>query len=87
MDKGSYGTPAFRNFSRKVQGVLNGLIHNICEVYIDDVLVFGNAFTRNVRANDVPTTTGENSKTLVIGLDKVPFVGHDINATSINTSK
>ena len=32
--------------------VLNGLIYNICEVYIDDVLVFGDdddSFIRNVQ--------------------------------------
>jgi hypothetical protein len=31
--------------------ILNGLIYNICEVYIDDMLVFGetdDAFIRNV---------------------------------------
>ena len=32
--------------------VLNGLIYNICKVYIDDVLVFGDdgdAFIRNIQ--------------------------------------
>jgi hypothetical protein len=41
------------NFFQKSMGVhiLNGLIYNICEVYIDDILVFGetdDAFIRNV---------------------------------------
>jgi len=42
------------NFSQKrmVVYVLNGLIYNICELYIDDMLVFGgddDAFIRNGR--------------------------------------
>ena len=42
------------NFFQKSMGfnVLNGLIYNICEIYINDMLVFGNnddAFIRNVQ--------------------------------------
>jgi hypothetical protein len=41
------------NFFQKCMGVhiLNGLIYNICDVYIDDMLIFGetdDAFIRNV---------------------------------------
>ena len=50
MDQGSHGTSAFRKFLPEKYGVhiLNGLIYNICEVYIDGMLVFGDnddAFT------------------------------------------
>ena len=55
MDKGPNGTLSYlpQIFSKKSTGVhiLNGLIYNICEVYIDDMLVFGetdDAFLRNV---------------------------------------
>ena len=63
--------------------VLNGLIYNICEVYIIDMLLFGDnddAFIRNVktvlqccRKENVTL----NAKKLVMGFDTVPFVGHD----------
>ena len=83
------------NFFQKIMGVhiLNGLIYNICEVYIDDMLVFGetdDAFIRNVttvfqlcREKNVTL----NAKKLVIGVDTVPFVGHEISVTGINMSK
>jgi hypothetical protein len=83
------------NFFQKSMGVyiLNGLIYNICEVYIDDMLVFGemdDAFIRNVttvfqRCREKNVTL--NAKKLVIGVDTVPFVGHEISATGINMSK
>ena len=54
MHQGSYRTSAFRKLFPKKYGVhvLNGLIYNICEVYIDDMLVFGDdddAFIRNIQ--------------------------------------
>ena len=81
-------------FPRKVWGTcLNGLIYNICEVYIDDMLVFGDnddVFIRNVqtvlqrfREKNVTSML----KKVVIGLDTVSFVGHEISATGINMSK
>ena len=82
-------------FSQKSMGVhiVNGLIYNICEVYIDDMLVFGetdDAFLRNVktvfqRCREKNVTL--IAKKLVIGVDTVPFVGHEISATAINMSK
>jgi len=61
--------------------VLNGLIYNICEVYIDDMLVFGetdDAFIRNVkmvfhRCREKNVIL--NAKTLVTGFDTVPSLG------------
>ena len=54
MDQDSYGTSSFRYFYPKSMEVhvLNGLIYNISEVYIDDMLLFGktdDAFIRNVK--------------------------------------
>ena len=69
--------------------VLSGLIYNICEVYIDDMLVFGetdDAFKGNVKRCREKNVT-LNAKKLVIGFDTVPFVGHEISATGINMSK
>jgi len=45
------------NFFQKSMGVhfLNGLIYNICEVYIDDLLVFGETDDAFIRTNGVPT--------------------------------
>ena len=73
--------------------ILNGLMYNICEVYIDDVLVFGetdDAFIRNVitvsqRCREENVTL--NARKLVIGFDTVPFDGQEISATGINMSK
>ena len=54
MDQVPMGLLTSTNFFLKSMGVhvLNGLIYNICEAYIDDMLVFGDneeVFIRKVR--------------------------------------
>jgi len=74
MDQGSHWTSAFGSFLPE-KYVLNGLIYNICEVYIDDMLVFGeneDALIRNVRIvfqrfREKNVTL--NTKKLVVGFD------------------
>ena len=43
MGKSTDGAITIANFFQKSMGVhvLHGLIYNICEVYIDDMLIFG----------------------------------------------
>ena len=76
------------NISKKSMGVhvLHGLKYNICEVNIDDMLIFGkneDNFLANTctlfqccRERNVTL----NAKKLIIGFDAIPFVGHDIDA-------
>ena len=83
------------NFFQKSMGVhvLNGLIYNICEVYIDDMLIFGSndeTFldnTRTVFQRCRERNVTLNAKKLIIGFDTIPFVGHDIDARGINMSQ
>ena len=73
--------------------ILHGLIHNICEVYIDDMLIFGSnedkffANTRTVFQRCRERNVTLNAKKLIIGFDTIPFVGHDIDAKGINMQK
>ena len=66
--------------------VLHGLIYSICEVYIDDMLIFGSnedyflANTRSVFQRCRKRNVTLNAKILIIGFDTIPFVGHDIDA-------
>jgi hypothetical protein len=67
--------------------VLNGLVYEICEIYIDDVLIHGKSeaeFLRNVRrvferlrAKNVAV----NPKKTKLGLPEVEYVGHLVSAT------
>ncbi len=67
--------------------VLNGLVYEICEIYIDDVLIHGKSeaeFLRNVRrvfehlrAKNVAV----NPKKTKLGLTEVEYVSHLVSAT------
>ena len=55
--------------------VLNGLVYEICEIYIDEVLIHGKSeaeFLRNVAVNPKKTK---------LGLPEVEYVGHLVSAT------
>ena len=73
--------------------VLSDLLYRICEVYIDDMLIIGSDddnFIANVRTvfqrcREKYVTI--NSKTLMIGKDKIPFVGHEIDSSRIKMSE
>jgi len=82
------------NFSQKSAGVyvLNGPMYNICEVYIDDMLVFGDdndASIRNIQTvfqlcREKNVTF--NEKTIVMEFDTAPVVSNELSAMSINMS-
>jgi len=67
--------------------VLNGLVYEICEIYIDDVLIHGKSeaeFLHHVRrvferlrAKNVAV----NPKKTKLGLPEVEYVGHLVSAT------
>ena len=83
MDMGAYGTPAICDFSSKSMSdyVFREPLYQICEVYIDDLLVYGHdddEFVANVRTifqkcRDKTVTL--SAKTLYLGFDIIPFVG------------
>jgi len=66
----------------------------ICEMYVDDLLVYGqddDDFVANVRTifqkcGEKTVTLGAK-KTLYLGFDTVPFVGHELDSTDINMSQ
>jgi hypothetical protein len=73
--------------------VLSEIIHISCELYIDDILVFGRdeqEFLDNVR--DVFTRLQKhgitlNPKKCQLGLRKVVYVGHELDGTTLSFSK
>ena len=72
--------------------VWHGLIYNICEVYIDDIIFRSNednflANTRTVLQRCRERNVTLNAEELIIGFDTTPFVGHDIDAKCINVSQ
>ena len=72
--------------------VLSGIIYVLCELYIDDVFVFGkdeNEFLSNLR--QVFTRMRKynitlNPKKVCLGQDHIEFVGHVVNADGISFS-
>lgn len=80
-------------FQQKMaQTVLRGYIHNICEVYLDDVIVFGatqDEFLKNTRTvleclrkHNVTI----NPKKCTLGLQRIEYVGHVIDHNGISMS-
>ena len=73
--------------------VLHGLIYIICEVYIDDLLIYGRTedeFLRNVknvfeRLREYNVTL--NPKNVHHGLQTISFEGHEIDSEGINMSQ
>ena len=86
--------PAANYFQRTMsQEVLPGLIYNCCEVYIDDILVYGRTedeYIENLRK--VFQRFREKGITLnpdkcIFGADEVEFVGHVLDATGVTFSR
>ena len=83
------------NYFQKMMAeyVLHGLIYIICEVYIDDLLIYGRTeeeFLRNVetvfeRLREYNVTL--NPKKVHLGLQTISFVGHEIDSEGINMSQ
>ena len=73
--------------------VLHGLLYTICELYLDDIIVFGttedefitNLYTVLKRLDDHNITV--NPKKCKIGVSEVEYVGHTINKEGIHFSR
>lgn len=89
---GLKGAPAYFQ-SKLVTEVLVGLIYRICELYIDDLIIFANSedeFCKRFetileRAKEFNLTF--NPKKVKLGMTKVEYVGHMIDATGITFSE
>ena len=87
MDQSTDGPITIHKLFPKNMGVhvLHGLIYNICEVYIDDMLIFGTkedkflTKTHTVFQRCRERNVTLNAKKLIIGFYTIPFVGHDID--------
>jgi hypothetical protein len=90
LPMGLKGAPSY--FQREVASILGGLIGIICELYLDDLIIFGeteNEFIealRNVlerlRKHDI-TCNPEKCK---FGVNSVEYVGHVIDSEGLNFS-
>ena len=73
--------------------VLNGLLYNICEIYLDDIIVFGRTeeeFLTNLEAvmkRLQQKNISLNPNKCKIGLTEVEYVGHTINHEGIKFSR
>jgi hypothetical protein len=73
--------------------VLAGLLYQICELYIDDVLIHGRdieLFLANVRKvfkRLREFNVAVNPAETKLGLSEVEYVGHVLSATEADTSK
>ena len=75
-------------FQRTMQNkVLNGLVYEICEIYIDDVLIHGKSDpelldnTRRVFERLRDKNVAVNPKKTELGLAEVEYIGHLVSAT------
>ena len=89
---GLKGAPSY--FQAKLANtVLKGLIYNICDIYIYDIIIYGEAeeeFLENLdkvfnRLHEYNVTL--NRKKTFINIDGIEYVGHTISADGITISK
>ena len=89
------GTPCVGKFLPESMSVhiLNGPLYRACEVYIDDLLFHGQNdedFVLNTREIfEICRNKGVilSAKKLVIGMTKVPVVGHEVDSLRLNMSQ
>ena len=87
---GLKGAPSF--YQEQIAHVLEGLLYEICEVYIDDIIIFGTTedeFARNLeqvlrRLNEKGVTV--NPAKCKFGMTEVEYVGHTISREGLNMS-
>ena len=86
--------PSANYFQRTMtEHVLHGLVYTACEVYIDDLLMSASeraAYLQNIvdvfqRLREKNVTL--NPKKVKLGLNKIQFVGHEIDHEGLNMSK
>ena len=89
---GLTGAPSY--FQRAMADeVLQGLVRNICEVYLDDIIIYGKTkeeFLENldtVLARLEKFNVSVNPDKCRIGLTSIEYVGHVIDETGLNFSR
>jgi hypothetical protein len=73
--------------------VLTGLVGDICELYIDDIIIYGNTekeFIKNLekvfqKLKEKGVQLSANK--CILGVQEIEFVGHTINAQGLHFSK
>ena len=95
MNTSPNGTPTISKLLPKSMSVhiLNGPLYRTCVVYIDGLLFHGqndDDFVRNSRKIfQIFLEKGVifSAKKMVIGMTKVPFMGHEVNSPGLNMSQ
>ena len=89
---GLKGAPSY--FQQQMANtVLHGLLYNICELYIDDIIIYGktlDGFLENVRLvfqRLLEYHITLNPRKCKLGLTQIEYVGHTINRNGIHFSK
>jgi hypothetical protein len=89
---GLKGAPAFFQ-QTMVTRVLNGLVHNICEVYVDDIIVYAQTEeefvdnTRRVLQRMRQHGLVIHPKKTRLGLNVIEYVGHTISDVGMSFTK
>ena len=90
--KGLKGAPSYFQ-GELASTVLRGLLYDICELYIDDVIVFGNSkkeFLANIELvfnRLLKHRLTVNPEKCLIGMLEVEFVGHTIDERAMSFSR
>ena len=87
---GLKGAPSY--YQQQIADALDGLLYRVCEVYIDDIIIYGKTeeeFTENLQA--VMERLNERGLTVTpakckFGLTEVEYVGHVINQEGLKIS-
>ena len=89
---GLKGAPSY--FQRVMQSeVLQGLMYEICELYIDDIIIFADSEDEMARRLDIilqrlqEHTLTVNPEKCAFGLESVEFVGHTVDKDGLHFSR
>jgi len=89
---GAKGAPPYFQY-HMVNSVFAGLVHNICEIYLDDIIVWGDSIedlasrmeTLLARAKEYNITF--NPEKCRVGMTEVEYVGHVIDSSGLSFTK
>ena len=87
VPQGFFNSPA--EFSAAVIEILGGLIHTTCEVYIDDIVIFGDSIEELAENMDAvlgrleDTGLAVQASKCVVGATEIKYLGHIVNSEGL----
>ncbi len=86
-------TGAVVTFQKMMNEALEGLLHDICEVYLDEIVIYSTTLEDHIEHVKLVSERPRNLNFKIklencqIALDKIDFLGHEISNGAISQNK